>query len=207
MDSGEPASSSPRPPAWLIQRMNAAGGTYTPRYESSLYGAINGFLSFYFPADGMFLVKPQPRLRHKYISAPQENLARPSLDSYHGEVFPREYGGYEQFQKSPDFIVAKGSPGLDNDRLLLIIEVKPQRTLEVSAREQLLGYMYRALSKHRHDTGEPLVYRKIVGLLIIGNMVTVMTLSFDGEETISGPFGFNHGTVHTVLRDAATRNQ
>ena len=96
-------------PPWLATRLRTAGGEGSPRYEASLYGPINCLLMWHFPVAQQYMIKPQGKIRPQYDSdiADGDDLARISLDSYGGEVIPRDERGGEQSVKIPDFIVVK----------------------------------------------------------------------------------------------------
>ena len=60
-------------------------------YESSFYSLINAWLGCYFTVNNSFMVKPQGKIRPPFTL--ENNDGRVSLDSYNGEVLPRELGG------------------------------------------------------------------------------------------------------------------
>jgi hypothetical protein len=194
-----------KPPAWVYDRIRAAGQPGAVRYEASLYGPLNAFLSAYFPPTQWFLVKPQPKIRPEYLANPGETPMRLSVDSYGASVLPRSIGGAEYPLKSPDFIVAKATEQVDGDRILLIVEAKPQDGSEEHAREQLSEYMETFAEKYHAGTGEPLT-EVVRGLLIIGGKVSLLSVPINGQAGWTDLTPFTHVAVHTFIRDIVTRN-
>ena len=125
---------------WVYQRLAATGAADVVRYESSIYGPLNAFLTLYFPAHQTFMVKPQAKIRPHYEEGSHDDVAtgrdiRASLDSYGAHVLPRTLGGWEDPLKSPDFIVVKPTAGPHKDRVLLVIQVKLKAMSEQHAEE------------------------------------------------------------------------
>src|ERR1700733_7852100 len=142
---------TPPMPAWLAGRVRAAGGNLAPRYEASLYGPINCLLTWHFPLARQFMIKPQPKIRPEYISdiPPGEDQVRTSIDSYGGEVLPRDEKGGEKRVKIPDFIVVKATASLHDDRPLMIAEIKRGVVTVDSAGEQLASYFEAVEDKNK----------------------------------------------------------
>jgi hypothetical protein len=162
-----------RPPRWVYQRIMAVGGQQGPRYEASLYGPTNCLLVPYFPVAHNFMVKPQAKIRPEFITDFDPTI-RVSLDSYHAEVLPRGIRGSEIGVKIPDFIVVKATQSKDDDKLLLVVEIKTSdRSLEDSG-EQLVSYLEAFAEKSRDDTEEPL-FQILYGLLLVGEKVQPFT--------------------------------
>ena len=195
-----------KPPQWVYDRLAATGGENKARYEASLYGPLNAFLTSYFGVDQNFMVKPQPKIRPEFIGNSEDVLFRPSLDSYHAEVLPRSFGGFEAQLRSPDFIVVKATASRDNDRLLLVVEIKPSDMFEENAVEQLSEYMGMLADKHRHDTKEPLFANTLHGLLILGDHVRILPLPLTSTMGPSGLLKCSHAAVHSVLRTIVQKN-
>jgi hypothetical protein len=194
-----PAPVVTHPPDWLYERITAVGGPDGARYEASLYGPINGLLSAYFPVTESFMVKPQPKIRPEYMPHPADPFPRSSLDSYHASVIPRAYGGRENPLKEPDFVVVKATQARDNDRIILVIEVKPHGTAPEHGREQLQDYLEGVAAKYRVDTLGPLFHQTLYGLLVIGDTVEMLTFNLQDQVAVVGPMYFRHPVVRMFL--------
>jgi len=162
-------------PEWLVARLKSAGGNLSPRYEASMYGPVNGFLTCYFPVHRRYLIKPQGKIRPAVWTelGSDEAILRISLDSYSGEVLSRDEVGGEDAIKIPDFITVKASASLHQDRVLLLAEVKRNGETLLAAQEQLAEY-FEAFMDKTHADGTPLVTH-LDGLLVAGNQAVMAT--------------------------------
>lgn len=193
-----------RPPPWVYQRIIAVGGQQGPRYEASLYGPTNCFLVPYFPISRHFMVKPQAKIRPEFINNFDPTI-RISLDSYHAEVLPRSIRGSEIGVKIPDFIVVKATQSKDDDKLLLVVEIKTSDQSLNDSAEQLVSYLEAFAEKYRDDTEEPL-FRILYGLLLVGEKVKLYTFHIDGRIGTTGLLDITSPTVHSFLNNIATTN-
>ncbi|KIL56343.1 hypothetical protein M378DRAFT_17159 [Amanita muscaria Koide BX008] len=191
-------------PQWVLQRLIAVGGETGPRYEASLYGPTNSLLVSYFPVTDQFMVKPQGKIRPEFVND-SDATVRASLDSYHAEVLPRGFGGSEVGVGIPDFIVVKATEAKDNDRVLLVVEIKSSDRTAGDAAEQLGNYLAAFSHKNIAGTQEPL-FNVLYGLLIVGKKVQLLTLPISGEVGISGLLAIDNGAVHAFLKNIATTN-
>ena len=194
-------------PAWLADRLWAAGGNEAPRYEASLYGPINSLLMWHFPVAQQFMIKPQALIRPEYINEILDDhnveLVRVSLDSYSGEVISRDEKGEEQSLKRPDFIVVKATPSLHNDQLLLVVEIKRQGVQLQSAKEQIAEYFGSLADKTCFGTDQP-IFGSLDGLLILGKEAMKVSLAHPGGAVgFSRPYSITSGTIHNFLRSIA----
>ena len=114
------------PPDWVFQRIIAVGGETRPRYEASLYGQTTCLLISNFPLTRRFMIKPQGKIHPEFINNMNDTI-RTSLDSYHAEVLG--FQGSESGVKIPDFIVVKATESKDDDRVLMLVEIKPSPQL------------------------------------------------------------------------------
>src|ERR1700724_1310992 len=57
-------------PTWVDQCLAVTGAADVARYESSIYGPLNAFLTSYFPPHQTFMVKPQAKIRPHYEEVP-----------------------------------------------------------------------------------------------------------------------------------------
>jgi hypothetical protein len=198
--------SSRKPPTWVYNRITATGGKLGARYEASMYGPINSFLSSYFPAHQNFMVKPQPKLRPEFVPDGSDPGARISHDSYRASVIPRAFPGLEEGLLSPDFIVIKATSEKDNDELLLVVEIKPKDRSLQNAEEQLVDYMESVANKVRVDTNEPICKGEVKGMLVVGDKVTLLALPIGGKVGRTGPQTFRHVAVDALLESIAKNN-
>jgi len=74
--------------AWVYNRRPDGA-----HYKSSFYSLINTWLGCYFTVNNGFMVKPQLKIQPPFMLG--NDNERVSLDSYNGEVLPRELGGRE----------------------------------------------------------------------------------------------------------------
>ncbi|KAM6500036.1 hypothetical protein JOM56_003050 [Amanita muscaria] len=192
------------PPRWVFNRIIAAGGDIGPRYEASLYGPTNSLLTSYFPIIREFMVKPQGKIRPEFVNDIDPNV-RASFDSYHAEVLPRVFQGSELGVKIPDFIVVKATESKDNDKVLLLVEIKPADRLVQYAVEQLAGYLEAFANKFHQETEEPL-FDVIYGLLVVGRQVQLLTLPINGELGLSGLLDVKSARLDAFLRTIAVNN-
>jgi len=72
---------------------------------------------------------------------PGNDNRRVLLDSYNGEVLPRELGGREISLWSPDFMVVQATDDIANNIMVLIVEVKLGQVVLWIAIEQLMDYL------------------------------------------------------------------
>jgi hypothetical protein len=102
--------------------------------------------------------------------------------------------------KVPEFIVVKASPSesLHEDRVLILVEVKPQEMSRVAAEEQLSAYLEGMVLKNVFG-GELLVDR-LCGVLVSGNRVQFAELQ---AKEYSDMFDIEGQAVHDFLRDIA----
>jgi hypothetical protein len=187
------------PPAWVYARINFAGEALGARYEASLYGPINAFLASYFLLERCFMTKPQPKIRPDYEVDPAEPQPRSSVDSYNSPVVSRADGGKEYPLREPDFITVKATHDIANDRVVLVVEVKPYGTNVIHARAQLEDYMETLAQKYRVDTDTSIFEHTLHGLLVIGNQVEMFTLNIADEIKVRGPRTFDHHDVKEFM--------
>jgi hypothetical protein len=199
----------PLMPDWLSDRITAAGGEFSGRYEASLYGPVCAFLTKHFPVDQQFMVKPQGKIRPSFESATDDldDLVRISLDSYADEVLPRDQPGAESGVEIPDFIVVKASRGLHGDRVLVVIEVK-RIGVSVDSGVVRLGEYMGAFADKTTSSGLPL-FNSLRGMLVIGSMVKLVELSHPTAPLLIHPGVYNilGDNVHTFLQQVAAVNQ
>jgi hypothetical protein len=162
---------------------------------------MNAWLGSYFTVQNGFMVKPQPKIRPPYT--PGNDGARVSLDSYNGEVVPRELGGRELSLRSPDFMVVRATDDIANDVMVLIVEVKLGYIPLRMAIEQLMDYLLGMRKKINLDPTNPLFDRSIWGLLVVGNDVHILSLTVNGGQGFAGPFYFTDGPLHGILQGLA----
>lgn len=154
----------------------------------------------------MFMTKPQPKIQPEYLADPADATTRPSLDSYHCPVIPRRVKGGEYPLRIPDFIVVKATGSSSDDRVLLVIEIKPYDMNEVVALDQLLDYMDSLANKTRQDTHRPPFVGNLHGLLVIGDCVKHVTLSVNGKGIADKLKPFTDHLLHTFLKSIVTKN-
>jgi hypothetical protein len=186
------------PPPWVYLRINAAGGPAGARYEASLYGPINAYLGSYFPVSRLFIIKPQPKLRPDFDIDPNDPT-RHSIDSYHSPVLSRAEGGKEVPLKEPDFIVAKATADINNDRIIVVIEIKPYGADPDNARSQLEDYLEIVARKYRTDTATPVFHQDLYGLLIVGNRVEIITFNMANQVVLTSPKTFTSAHVKSFM--------
>lgn len=191
-------------PEWVYKRLAKTGAG--ARYEASLYGPLNAFLTSYFPPHQTFMVKPQPKIRPHFEADANDPQSRPSLDSYHAAVLPRRFGGWEDPLKSPDFIVVKPTSGPHDDRVLVVVEVKLKHVSEEHAEEQLIDYMGLLLDKYREDTGQAIFDGTLAALLVMGDRLKIFTMPGNGRVEIGTERGFRHAALHAFLAKIAGDN-
>jgi hypothetical protein len=193
-------------PPWLSGRLIAAGSDNGPRYESSLYGPVLNLLTLHFPTTERYMVKPQPKIRPEYVAELNDDdeegeLVRSSLDSYRSEVRPKGHSP-ESFVV-PDFIVVKPTASLYDDKVLLIVEVKPASADVLEAKEQIGNYLDTMMDKTVFGTNDPLS-QCLLGLLIIGKYaITVSLTKGDHQIGYSDMYFLTGGHIHTWLRNLA----
>jgi hypothetical protein len=194
-------------PDWLAARLRSAGGGLSPRYEASLYGPLNSFLTWYFPPTRQFMIKPQGKIRPHYSSdiADDVDMVRVSIDSYGGEVLSRDEKGGEQSVKIPDFVVVKASASLHGDRVLMIVEVKRGDMSLDAAKEQLAEYFGSFADKVGFD-GQPL-FDHLEGLVVVGKYIVMASLPTPGGLLEFSPLRDITGNiVHDFVRGIAVAN-
>ncbi|KAF8815506.1 hypothetical protein BYT27DRAFT_7128975 [Phlegmacium glaucopus] len=193
-------------PNWVHERIRAAGGHLSPRYEAAMYGPINSFLGCYYPVTVGFMVKPQGKIRPEHVTdIREEELARVSIDSYGGEVLSRDQRGGEKGVLVPDFIVVKATSSLYMDRVLLIVEIKRHDESPLVAHEQLLAYMEAFADKTKYFDGGKL-FEQLYGMLVMGNQASLFTVKHNEEAVITIFHDMNSVEVQQFLRDIAIRN-
>jgi len=79
---------------------------------------------------------------------------RVSLDSYNGEVLPKELGGREISLQSPDFMVVRAMNDTANNIMVLIEEVKLGWVVLRIAIEQLMDYLLSMQKKINQDPSD-----------------------------------------------------
>ena len=142
-------------------------------------------------------------LSSKQTELSRGNTIHVSLDSYHAKVLPLGIGGSEIGVKILDFIVVKATQSNDDDKLLLVVEIKPSnRSLDDSG-EQLVSYLEAFAEKSRDDTEEPL-FRNLYGLLLVGEKVQLFTFHIDGQIGVSSLLDIVSSTVHSFLSNITT---
>lgn len=188
-------------PPWVYNRLDATAGPDGARYESSFYGPVNAWLVSYFTVQNGFMCKPQPKIRPLYT--PAEDDARVSLDSYDGEVLPRELGGREVDLRSPDFMIVRATDSIDNDRMVLIVEIKLGHVQFLLALNQLMDYLRGMKRKIANNPLDPLFNRDLRGMLVIGGNVYIISLNVNGSQGRVGPYNFRDGRVHGILASLA----
>jgi hypothetical protein len=159
---------------------------------------------WHFPVDHQFMVKPQGKIHPVYdpIIRDEADLVHISLDSYSGEVLPRDVRGREESVKIPDFIVVKATASLHHDRILLVVEVKRPDMPDASAMDQMTLYLS-ALAKKTTLDGVPL-FDHMVGLLVLGRDVLFVSLTQGQQVQFSNPkrpYDITGDAVHTFLQE------
>ena len=152
------------------------------------------------------MVKPQPKIRPEYVADPADAAPRPSLDSYHCPVTPRRIKGGKYPVRIPDFIVVKATGSSTEDRILLVVEVKPHDVDEDIALDQLVDYMDSLANKTHQDTNTPPFTGNLHGLLVIGSSVKHVTLSVNGRGIAEKLKPFTGHLLHTFLHSIVKRN-
>ena len=137
----------PPPPDWVFQRIIAVGRETGPHYEASLYSPTTCLLISNFPLTRCFMIKPQGKIHPEFISNINDSTIRTSLDSYHAEVLPQGFQGSESGVKIPDFIVVKATESKDDDRVLMVVEIKPSDQSLANSMEQLTTYLEAFMKK------------------------------------------------------------
>ena len=188
----------PPPPDWVFQRIIAVGGETGPRYEASLYGPVTCLLVSYFPVTDFFMIKPQGKICPEFINDVDDTI-RTSFDSYRAEVLPRGFGGSESGVRIPYFIVVKATESKDNDRVLMLVEIKPLDRSLANSLEQLTNYLEAFSQKFNSETWQPL-FDTSYGLLIIGEKVLLITFEISGRIGASGLLDMNSAPVHAFLK-------
>ncbi|KAG6907226.1 hypothetical protein DXG01_009843 [Tephrocybe rancida] len=183
-------------PEWIYKRL-ASYGERPPHFEASLYGPLNAILVTNYPPEDNFLVKPQTLIR---LDEPNGTRNANSIDSYNANVA-------DNFGKSPDFLVARVTPGSDvDDKVVIVVEVKAydnkKQKKQRTAKEQLLTYLTQLQRKRNRTTGEPLYLgQNLYGLLVVADNVEIITLPAVGDlATLSPPVKFEDPTVTNLLQ-------
>jgi hypothetical protein len=150
------------------------------------------------------MVKPQAKIRPEHTRLSEEPEG--SVDSYDAEVLSRDEGGREASYLIPDFIIVKATGSLHEDRLLAVVEVKPEDASQDEAEEQLQAYLEMVMSKNT-IAGEPIAHR-ICGILVSGSDVKMIDTVATAAESMhyTSSCNINGRPVHRFLRNISLQN-
>ncbi|TFK38152.1 hypothetical protein BDQ12DRAFT_735746 [Crucibulum laeve] len=112
-----------------------------------------------------------------------------SMDSYNCPTASRNVKGSYKHTSFADFLVAKGGESLTGDKLVLVVEVKKNRTNRRDARYQIQRYLIQSRRKNRDA--------HLVGILVLGQRTEAYTLSGPGDDAV-----VNAGLVYDTTSES-----
>lgn len=189
-------------PTWLAARFTA--GDRRPQYD-----IVCTLLLWRFPIERRFMVNPPASIGLYFpmdVDGSDSELPR-SINASNHEVISIETGpGNRGPVNFPDFIVTKVGGTLNEleDRILLVVEVKPSHAEVPAATTQLGNYLTVIQDKAAVD-GRPLS-STLFGMVIVGDQAILARLTTGGKPEDMGIHSITGPTVYRFLSDIAVAN-